>query len=80
MLVIVNDDFVIQTTQKTQRFENMHLSDVASQTWPPKGLEPQKAGTTTKEFRENQTMKGLVPTSTVPTVVKTTSKKQISTY
>ena len=50
-----------KTTQETQELENMQLFIVASQTWPAKGLQPQKMLTTTEQCRENETGNGPVP-------------------
>ena len=46
-LNFITNEFAIETTQKTQGLENMQLPDIASHTLPPKGLQPQKSGTTT---------------------------------
>ena len=39
----------------------MQLSDVASQTSPPKGIQPQSLVTATEPYRESQKGNGLIP-------------------
>ena len=52
---------ILQTTQKTQKLENMQLSDVANQTLPPKRLQPQDSGIARERFLEIQSGIRLVP-------------------
>ena len=54
-LDIINNDFAEKTTRKTQKIENMQLSEKASQTSSPKGVPSQNSGTATEKFWENQT-------------------------
>ena len=75
--------FAIETIQKTQRLQNKLLSDVVSQTLPPKGVQSQTSGTLREKFRENQTENGRVPflnsSNNCPTDIPKTAEKHIMT-
>ena len=51
----------MKTKQVTQELGNKQLTEVASQTSPPKGSLPQSSITATEKFQEVQTGNGLVP-------------------
>ena len=63
-----------KTNQTTQEFGNMQQTEVASQSLPPNGIQPQNAVTATVQLQESQTWNKPVPfqsrSNSCPTVIQ----------
>ena len=51
----------LKLSKTTQELENNQLTEITSQTSPPKGMQLQRYASATKHFQENQTGNGLEP-------------------
>ena len=79
---MINNDSASNTNQITQEFGNRQITDVTSQTSPPKAFQLQNSGTATEQFREksgNEHVRFLDSSNSSPTDTQKSKRHVLTT-